>query len=221
VDTRRWVELADLGYSLLIGLVEHYLASTGHERDLLTAWIFAEMRTRLGYLARKLTTLPAGTPDGGVAGMPFTLPTPIHLPGLESARWQLHARRVRAVVSKVEEIQGAGGPTAEAEKPYLDALLAADRARLEFLDARAAPRPVSTSFRRDIAPLFRPVDIEHMGDFGLDLSDRLDAANRGTDILKRLRSTDPGVVMPPPPDQRWTSAQIDLFARWVDEGHPE
>ncbi len=53
VDTRRWVELADLGYGLLIGLVEHYLASTGHERDLLTGWIFTEMRTRLGYLARK------------------------------------------------------------------------------------------------------------------------------------------------------------------------
>ena len=219
--TRRWIELADLGYGLLLGLVEHYLVSTGDERDLLTGWIFTEMRTRLGYLARTLTTLPTGAPDGGVAGMPFTLPTPIHLPGLESARWQLHARRVQAVVDKVEEIQAAGGPVAAAEKTYLDALLAADRSRLALLADRAAPRPVTTSFRRDIAPLFRPIDVGHMNGFGLDLSDRQTVADREPDILDRLRSPDPDVVMPKPPGQRWTSAQIDLFARWVDEGHPE
>jgi len=221
VDTRRWVELADLGYGLLIGLVEHYLMSTGQERDLLTGWIFAEMRTRLGYLARKLTTLPTGAPDGGVAGMPFTLPAPIHLPGLETARWRLHARRIQAVISKVEQIQAAGGPVAGAEQGYLDALLAADRSRLLLLADRAAPRPVSTSFRRDIAPLFRPVDIAHMNGFGVRLSDQLVVANRAPDILTRLRGGTGVRIMPPPPDQRWTSAQIDLFARWVEEGHPE
>jgi hypothetical protein len=220
-DTRRWVELADLGYGLLLGLVEHYLVSTGDERDLLVAWIFAEMRTRLGYLARKLTTLPTGAPDGGVAGMPFTLPTPIHLPGLESARWRLHAQRVQAVVSKVEEIQNAGGATAQADSTYLNALLATDRARLEFLADRAASRPVTTSFRRDIAPLFRPVDVEHMGGFGLDLSDRQTVLDSEQDILARLRSEKPDTVMPPPPDQQWTSAQIDLLVRWGAEGHPE
>lgn len=220
-STRRWVELADLGYGLLLGLVEHYLMSTGDERDLLTAWIFAEMRTRLGYLARTLTTLPTGEPGGGVAGMPFTLPTPIHLPGLESARWRLHAQRVQAVVSKVEEIQNAGGATAEAETTYLNALLAADRARLEFLADRAAPRPVTTSFRRDISPLFRPVDVEHMDGFGVDLSDRQTVTDREQEILDRLRSDKPNIVMPPPPDQRWTSAQIDLLVRWGAEGHPE
>ena len=189
--------------------------STGDERDVLTAWIFAEMRTQLGYLARKLTTLPTGAPDGGVAGMPFTLPTPIHLPGLESTRWRLHAQRIQAVVSKIGEIQTAGGATADAERNYLDALLAADRSRLAFLADRATPRPVTTSFRRDIAPLFRPVDIQHMNDFvGLDLSDRETVIERELDILDRLRSTDPAVpVMPPRPDQRWTSAQIDFFAR--------
>jgi Ferritin-like len=222
-DTRRWVELADAGYGLLVGLVEHYLVSTGDERDLLTAWIFAEMRTRLGYLARKLTTLPTGASDGGVAGMPFTLPTPIHLPGLESARWALHAQRVQAVVAKAEEIQTAGGPVAAAEKDYLDALLAADRARLAFLADRATPRPVTTSFRRDIAPLFRPLDVQHMSDLvGLDLRDRATVADLDDRVLQKLRSTDPGdEVMPPPPGQRWTSAQTDLFARWVAEGHPE
>jgi hypothetical protein len=222
-DTRRWIELADLSYGLLLGLVEHYLVSSGDERDLLTGWIFSEMRTRLGYLARTLTTLPTGAPGGGVAGMPFTLPTPIHLPGSETARWALHAQRVQAVISKVEQIQAAGGTTATAEQVYLDALLAADRSRLEFLADRATPRPATTSFQRDIAPLFRPIDVEHMNNqVGLDLTDRQAVVGVDERLLDKLRSTDPGdIVMPPPPGQRWTSAQIDLFAQWVDEGHPE
>jgi hypothetical protein len=44
--TRRWMELADLSYGLLIGLVEHYLVADPTDRELLTGWIFAEMRTR-------------------------------------------------------------------------------------------------------------------------------------------------------------------------------
>jgi hypothetical protein len=218
-DTRRWIELADLSYGLLLGLVEHYLVSAGDDRDLLTAWIFAEMRTRLGFLARKLTTLPTGTGDGGVAGMPFTLPAPIHLPGLESARWQLHAQRVEAVVSKIEEIRSVGG--ADAGDAYLDAWQAADRSRLAFLADRAASRPATTSFRRDIAPLFRPVDVEHMINFGVELSDHQMVTEKASDILQRLRGLGPGRIMPPPPHQRWTNAQIDLFARWIEEGHPE
>jgi hypothetical protein len=116
-DTRRWVELADLGYGLLLGLVEHYLVSTGDDRDLLTAWIFTEMRTRLGYLAPKLTTLPTGAPDGGVAGMPFTLPTPIHLPGLETARWQLHARASRPSSTRSRRSRPPAAPSPTPRRP--------------------------------------------------------------------------------------------------------
>jgi hypothetical protein len=55
---------------------------------------------------------------------------------------------------------------------------------------------------------------------GLDLSARQVVASNATDILEMLRKTGSG-VMPPPPLQHWTSAQIDLFARWDDEGDPE
>jgi hypothetical protein len=58
--TRRWAELADLRYGLLLGFVEHYLLTSGDDRKLLTAWIFAEMRSRVGFLARKLTTMSTG-----------------------------------------------------------------------------------------------------------------------------------------------------------------
>jgi hypothetical protein len=215
--TRRWVELADLRYALLLGLVEHYLVAAGDDRQLLTAWIFAEMRSRLAVLARKLTTLPSGSSDGGVAGMPFTLPVPIHLPGTESARWKLHEQRVQAVVDKVAELRSTDA--ADADDPYLDALLASDRSRLAFLAGRVTPPTATTSFIRDIAPLFRPVDVEHMSVFGVDLSDHEVVKEVAPTILQRLQGLD-GPVMPPRPHRPWTTAQVDLFARWIAEGHP-
>ncbi len=52
--TRRWAQLVDLRYALLLGFVEHYLVTTGDVRRTLTAWIFAEMRA-----ARRVCGAPA------------------------------------------------------------------------------------------------------------------------------------------------------------------
>jgi hypothetical protein len=61
-----------------------------------------------------------------------------------------------------------------------------------------------------------------IAEVGIDLGDRQTVTTFGPRILEKLLSTSPtDPVMLPPPDQRWTSAQIDLFARWVAEGHPE
>lgn len=223
--TRRWAELADLRYGLLLGLVEHYLLSTGDDRKLLTGWIFAEMRTRVGFLARKLTAMPTGEGDE-VASIPFTLPVPLHLPGAETARWTVHKRRIEAAMAKVQEIQAT--PTDdETELPYLSGLLSSDRARLAFIETRTIPATTITSFTRDILPLFRPVDIEHMLDpdlgLDLDLSRYETVKDRHDRILERVdnpEATTGEGPMPPPPHQRWTAAQIDLFKRWIREGFP-
>ena len=157
--TRRWAELADLRYGILLGLAEHYLLTSGDDRKLLTAWIFAEMRSRLGYIARQLTTMPTGVGDG-VASIPFTLPAPLHLPGAETARWALHKQRTEAAIAKVQEMQAASSN--DQADAYLTALLASDQARLAFIATRTIPATYSTSFSRDIQPLFRPVDADHM-----------------------------------------------------------
>ena len=221
--TRRWAELADLRYGLLLGLVEHYLLTTGDDRQLLTAWIFAEMRTRVGFLARKLTTMPTGVADG-VASIPFTLPAALHLPGAETARWSVHRQRIEAAIAKVQELQA--GDAADQADSYLSELVASDRARLAFVETRAVPPTSTTSFARDIAPLFRPVDIEHMLRPRLDLD--LSSYERVKDRAERIRvrvdnpeATTGEGPMPPSPHQRWTAAQIDLFKRWIDEGFPE
>lgn len=212
--TRRVAELADLRYGLLLGLVEHCLVADGDDRLLLVGWAFAEMRSRLAVLGRRLTTLPAGGPRGGVAAAPFTLPVPVHLPGAEPARWRLHARRLQAAVDVVEELLADG-----ADDPWLRALADSDRQRLALVAARTAPPSATTGFARDIGPLFRPVDVEHMTPFGVDLGSYEGVRGAAEGILQRLRGDD-GAVMPPPPHRPWTTAQVDLFARWVAEGCP-
>jgi len=217
--TRHWAELADLRYGILLGLIEHYLLTSGDDRKLLTAWIFSEMRSRVGYIARQLTTMPTGTGDG-VASIPFALPAPLHLPGAETARWALHKQRTEASIAKVQEMRAASPP--DPDDAYLSGLLASDQARLAFIEARTIPPTSSTSFSRDIQPLFRPVDAKHMLSFAVDLENYDKVKGSAGDILDRLRPADAHVrVMPPLPDVRWTKAQTDLFDRWRTENFPE
>jgi hypothetical protein len=175
------------------------------------------MRSRVGYIARQLPTMPTGVGDG-VASIPFTLPAPIHLPDAETARWALHKQRIEASIAKVQEMQAAS--TTDQANPDLSGLLASDQARLAFIEAHTIPPTSSTSFSRDIQPLFRPVDAEHMLDHGLDLRSYDEVKGSADDILNHLNGTE-ALIMPLPPDQRWTKAQMDFFDRWKTENFPE
>jgi Ferritin-like len=225
--TRHWAELGDIRYALLLGFLEHYLLGDADERNLLTAWIFAEMRSRVGAIARKLTEMPrAEGADARVAAIPFKLPDDLHLPSGRNARWEVHRGRTEAAIAKVQAMRA---DPADGADPYLDGLLASDQARLALMAHPPPTGPIPTSAARDILPLFRPKDAEHMG--------RLSAARR-VDLqhLKGERGVraqagpihdrvsgkqDAGQPMPLPPGQRWTKVQTDLFKRWMDEGLPD
>jgi hypothetical protein len=217
--TKLWAQLVDIRYGLLLGFIEHYLRTAGANRDILTAWIVAEMRSRIAFMARMLTTMPraAGDDQSEVAAAPFTLPSTLHLPDAEAGRWAVHRERTEAAIAKVQELQQ--GATADGTDPFLEALLASDRARLAFIDS--GPGPGSrTSFARDILPLFRTKDIEHMANLGLELSAYESVRESAQTIARRVSATG-GRPMPPAPDQRWTAGQIELFERWIAEGFPE
>jgi len=77
-----------------------------------------------------------------------------------------------------------------------------------------------TSFARDIRPLFRDVDVEHMKNFGLDLSDYDQVKGSSQTILNLVSSRDDQVRMPPPPDPPWTANQIDLLKQWIRDDFP-
>jgi hypothetical protein len=214
--TKRWAQLVDLRYALLLGFIEHYLRTAGDDRDILAGWIVAEMRSRVAFIARQLTTMSR---DGGTAkaAAPFTLPSALHLPDGEAERWMLHRERTEAAIAKVEGMQQSDA--ADATNPHLQSLLASDRARLAFIDAGPTPGSM-TSFARDVLPLFRAKDIEHMVNLGVDLS-RYEAVRSSAQSIGQRVSGTGGRPMPPAPDQRWTKVQIELFERWIAEGFPE
>jgi hypothetical protein len=71
--------------------------------------------------------------------------------------------------------------------------------------------PPSTSFAKDIRPLFRAKDINSMKK-AFDLSNYDDVRSHADAILGRVSA---GSM---PCDGSWPKEQVDVFRRWVDEG---
>ncbi|HET9157792.1 MAG TPA: hypothetical protein VFN91_14060 [Myxococcaceae bacterium] len=69
----------------------------------------------------------------------------------------------------------------------------------------------TTSFAKDIRPLFREKDINSMKN-AFDLSSYDEVRANADAILGRVSD---GSM---PCDGPWPQAQVDLFRRWVDEG---
>jgi hypothetical protein len=216
--TRGWAELADARYSLLLGFLGHYLGTSTDVRRILTGWIFAEMRSRLGFIARQLTSVPLGIDPAAEAraAVPFTLhPEELKLPDGESARWRVHRDRTAQAIAIAQRLRDVDTP--DPFDGFLARLLASDQARLETMKGLAGP--TTTSFVRDIEPLFRQKDIEHM-DFLLDLADHDKVKAKVGRIVARTETADPADQMPPAPDPHWTRTQIELLRQWVDDDFP-
>jgi hypothetical protein len=211
--TRRWAQLADLRYALLLGFIEHYLLTSDvDDRAHLSGWAINEMFL-FGRLAEKLATLPQGS---GVAALPFTLPASLHLPATEPERWQLQRARTTAAIEHVRQMQAAD--PADPDDRILSGLLESDTANLALMHEGPPPAP-TTSFARDVLPLFRPVDIQHMKNRGLDLTD-FDAVRSSATLISKPLKGQGGRRMPPPPDAPLTAAQIERFDTWIAEGFP-
>jgi hypothetical protein len=76
------------------------------------------------------------------------------------------------------------------------------------------------SFAKDILPLFRPIDIEHMKAYDVSLDDYAcmsDSSNNyqnAQGVLKTLTTK-----RMPPGGPFWTQDQLDLFGRWMTDGY--
>lgn len=81
-------------------------------------------------------------------------------------------------------------------------------------DAAAA-----VSFSRDILPLFRPTDIEHMNAFGVLLHkyEWMSQPKNARNVYRHLT----GQAQPQMPlgGPFWSDEQLDLFKRWMDGGY--
>jgi hypothetical protein len=81
----------------------------------------------------------------------------------------------------------------------------------------------TTDFARDIAPLFRPKDVEHMGPNGVnivDLASATDVRDKIELIVAVLRAKDAKRRMPPPPDPPWSPDQVARLEQWRSDGFP-
>jgi hypothetical protein len=77
--------------------------------------------------------------------------------------------------------------------------------------------PGTTDFGRDIAPLFRPVDIEHMGPNGVnivDLTSPTDVRDKIGPVIAALRAKRM------PPDSPWSPDKIALLEQWRTDNFP-
>ncbi|HUO36397.1 MAG TPA: hypothetical protein VMU34_00395 [Mycobacterium sp.] len=77
----------------------------------------------------------------------------------------------------------------------------------------------TSDFARDIAPLFRPKDIQHMGPNGVNIVD-LTSATDVRDKLDLIIAVLRAKTMPPPPDPSWSPDQIALLEQWRSDGFP-
>ncbi|HTJ69516.1 MAG TPA: hypothetical protein VL551_18405 [Actinospica sp.] len=71
-------------------------------------------------------------------------------------------------------------------------------------------------FAHDILPLFRPVDIEHMAPFGVQL-DQYSYMSVPANAERVYGSIEAG-RMPPESDAAWSDDQLDLLRAWIDGG---
>jgi hypothetical protein len=228
--SRNWARLADKRYALLLGFLQHYLVAAGDVRQILTGWVFAEMRSWLGSIARELTSLPAKDPDAADrAAAPFTLPEHLSLPDDDAARWRLHQKTTIESWDIVWELTRRDEPGFDADpgrQDFLTRLVNSDRARYRTMLAMEehAEPTLATSFVRDIQPLFRAKDIDHMRDPNqvgaqqrtVNLANLDEVSAKATKIKGRIKAGS----MPPRPDPPWTRNQAELLQRWIDEDTP-
>ena len=75
------------------------------------------------------------------------------------------------------------------------------------------PTPSEPSFAADIAPLFRPDDVEAM-EWAFDLRSYDDVKANADDMLTRLEE---GSM---PPDVPWPADRVEVFRSWIAAGCP-
>jgi hypothetical protein len=77
------------------------------------------------------------------------------------------------------------------------------------------------SFSADIKPLFRPIDVEHMKPFGVELDNytAMSVPDHANHVLQTLSSHDGQPPAMPPGGPYWTAAQLALFVQWQKDGY--
>jgi hypothetical protein len=242
--------LFNLRYRMLLSSLSHALqldrvcAPEPVARAQFLADAALKQMTYVREIADQLTGMPQWSENAPArAAPPFELPYTVDLPARELDRWRWHADLLQLSLDAAQSLLQSKPPLPQDVADLLTKLLKADQKALQtvlrFMTNPPTPPPPpsgppppppagqppetpmpTTSFAKDIRPLFRDIDVKHMLDYNLDLSDYQQVRDRSADILTRVKLTT-ARRMPPPPDPAWTADKIALFQKWVDEGYPK
>ena len=76
---------------------------------------------------------------------------------------------------------------------------------------------MAVSFAKDIKPLFRPIDIDHMKEFvPLDDYAYMSKPDNANAVLQTVEGNPPSM---PPGGPYWTADQVALFRKWMADGY--
>jgi Ferritin-like len=239
--TAQCTDLFNVGYEILIQILERYFAHT-EETDAQLATLaraaLALMGGVLKPLGELITTLPVGPEHPGrTAGPSFELFYEDNdlLPHRESA-WALLEERLRdastfsSAVAKsspaeVASALGAAAGTLTAAADSLAGHFADWGAASHFLtdgdgattiaadSAQASGPEEPLHFEENIKPLFRERDRDSMR-FAFDLWSLDDVSTHADAILEKLEA---GAM---PCDGAWPAERVAVFRRWIDAGKP-
>ena len=76
------------------------------------------------------------------------------------------------------------------------------------------------SFKNDIKPLFRSIDVEHMKQYGVVLDDYAYMSDGAGDHANARAVLNTLTKRKMPPDGPfWPQDRLDLFAKWMSDGY--
>ena len=78
--------------------------------------------------------------------------------------------------------------------------------------------PMATSFKTDIVPLFRSVDIEHMSRLEVPLDDYayMSQPDNAAGVYHQVSN---GTMPPSASGEPWSEDKVQLFKQWMDGGY--
>jgi hypothetical protein len=76
---------------------------------------------------------------------------------------------------------------------------------------------ITTSFARDIRPMFTDIDVEHMKRLNIDLSSYDDVQSFAHSIYRTVSN---GTMPPPGTGKQWTPEMCERFKQWQRDNCP-
>jgi hypothetical protein len=210
-------------YETMLQLLARLFAHTEESADQLDTLANAavSIMTRVILpLGPAMTLLPAGqTFPGQNAGPSFEIyNNNLLLPQISSA-WVYFNERLRQIAGD------AGALKQDSQTPKdLASVLAGVETALRDIAKTLVLKPnggdTMVSYAKDIKPLFRGIDVNHMAAQGLDLNSYDDVKSNAQEIYTRLTTTNPQRLMPPASSGGpWSADKIAKFKQWMDDGY--